>query len=359
MPSIQKRTSGDGKLAYRVLVRLKGYPTQSATFERLTDARQWAQQTEAAMKERRYFKTSESKKHTFGDMIDRYLKHIEKSKPKHEQDLKIILKWWRGELGDCVLANFSKALVAEKIDKLGAQKKIMKHGSVKFLSPARINRYIAALSHVCTLAVNEWEWLEHHPIKKISRKKEPRGRVRYLDDKEREVLLLACKGSKNSFLYLIVILALSTGARFSEIINLTWRDIDFSRKVIILPKTKNGEIRVLPLAGHALDLVLEAGKSTHEESDLLFPSPHNSKVPYDIRTAWEAALRNAGIKNFRFHDLRHSAASYLAMNGASLAEIAEVLGHKTLSMVKRYAHLSEAHTHGVVARMNERIFGNG
>jgi integrase len=80
--------------------------------------------------------------------------------------------------------------------------------------------------------------------------------------------------------------------------------------------------------------------------------------PVDIRTAWENALKKAGIEDFRFHDLRHSAASYLAMNGASLAEIAEVLGHKTLQMVKRYAHLSEAHTHSIVSKMNERIFGD-
>ena len=69
-------------------------------------------------------------------------------------------------------------------------------------------------------------------------------------------------------------------------------------------------------------------------------------------------LEDAGIEDFRFHDLRHSAASYLAMNGASMAEIAEVLGHKTLQMVKRYSHLSEAHTAGVVTAMNERIFSN-
>ena len=79
--------------------------------------------------------------------------------------------------------------------------------------------------------------------------------------------------------------------------------------------------------------------------------------PMDLRKAWEAALQQADIEDFTFHDLRHSAASYLAMNGASLNEIAEVLGHKTLAMVKRYAHLSETHTTGVVASMNERIFG--
>ena len=101
--------------------------------------------------------------------------------------------------------------------------------------------------------------------------------------------------------------------------------------------------------------------------DYVFPSQKPAKdktsgkliyQPIDIRTAWENALKNAEIEDFRFHDLRHSAASYLAMNGASLAEIAEVLGHKTLQMVKRYAHLSEAHTSTVVASMNEKIFGS-
>ena len=76
-----------------------------------------------------------------------------------------------------------------------------------------------------------------------------------------------------------------------------------------------------------------------------------------IREAWEYAVKRAGIADFRFHDLRHTFASYLAMNGATL-EIAEVLGHKTLAMVKRYAHLSEAHTRGVVERMNRAVFGD-
>ena len=76
-----------------------------------------------------------------------------------------------------------------------------------------------------------------------------------------------------------------------------------------------------------------------------------------ISDAWFHAVQRASIKDFRFHDLRHTFASYLAMNGATLAEIAEALGHKTLAMVKRYAHLSEAHTRGVVERMNQVIFG--
>ena len=89
---------------------------------------------------------------------------------------------------------------------------------------------------------------------------------------------------------------------------------------------------------------------------LVFPDA-TGKKPLGIREAFEGAVERAGIVDFRFHDLRHTFASYLAMNGASLPEIAEVLGHKTLAMVKRYAHLCEAHTRSVVERMNRAVFG--
>jgi integrase len=208
-----------------------------------------------------------------------------------------------------------------------------------------------------TVAVNEWEWLENNPMRKITKNKEPRGRTRFLSDEERRVFMDACKTSYYKPLYLIVVLALSTGARKSEIMNLRWPDIDFQRKQIILHETKNGERRVLPLAGLALDLMRDHNKVRDLNTDLLFPFGKPPK-PYEIRPPFERAIKEAELKDFRFHDLRHSAASYMAMNGASPAEIAEVLGHKTLQMVKRYAHLSEAHTHSVVAKMNERILGD-
>ena len=121
------------------------------------------------------------------------------------------------------------------------------------------------------------------------------------------------------------------------------------------------------MQGYALSLMREQFQNRILGCDFVFPckTPKRDKTgkyiyrPIDIRTAWENALQRAGIEDFRFHDLRHSAASYLAMNGASLAEIADVLGHKTLQMVKRYAHLSEAHTSSIVAKMNDQIFGEG
>lgn len=148
-----------------------------------------------------------------------------------------------------------------------------------------------------------------------------------------------------------------------------WGVVDLEAGRIVLHQTKNGERRVLPLVGHALECIKEAAKVRRLDTDLVFPSSNRPRhkpgqaqgpiKPVDLRSPWEIAIRKAEIEDFHFHDLRHSAASYLAMNGASLAEIAETLGHKTLQMVKRYSHLSEAHTAGVVTRMNKAIFGDG
>jgi integrase len=130
--------------------------------------------------------------------------------------------------------------------------------------------------------------------------------------------------------------------------------MDLKRGTITLHDTKNGERRTLHLTGIALELMRQHIRRI--DSPFVFPDPTGTK-PASIREAWEHAVKRARIEDFRFHDLRHSAASYLAMNGASLAEIGEVLGHKTLQMTKRYAHLSESHTRSVVAKMNAAVFG--
>ena len=144
--------------------------------------------------------------------------------------------------------------------------------------------------------------------------------------------------------------------RKAEILNLKWADVDFDKDRVILYETKNGEIRQVAIAGHALELVHYLAKIRRLDTFYLFPSKFPKK-PIDIRSAWENAVKKSGITDFKFHDLRHTCASYLAMNGASLAEIAEVLNHKKLTMVKRYTHLSENHTANVISSMNKKIFG--
>ncbi|HIG0326610.1 TPA: tyrosine-type recombinase/integrase [Legionella pneumophila] len=353
MANIEERIGKDGKPKYRVKVRLKGFPTQQATFDRKTDARRWAQQTEAAIREGRHFKTTEAKRRTLSEMIERYIKDVTPHKPKNSKNTILHLKWWQEELGQYSLADVTPALVAEKRDKLSSGITSRK----KLRSPSTVVRYMAALSHAFTMAVKEWGWIDDSPMRRVTKPKEPRGRVRFLSDDERNLLLDECKRSESKYLYIAVVLALSTGARKMELMGLRWKDIDFNRQAITLHETKNGERRMLPLTGHALELISQLAKVRRLSCDLVFPN-HQFTKPIDLRTPFETAVKRAEISDFRWHDLRHSCASYLAMNNASLAEIAEILGHKTLQMVKRYAHLSDAHTSKVVAKMNEKIFNN-
>lgn len=371
MALIEKRNAKDGTTTYRARIRLKGHREQNASFERLTDARKWAQDTESAIRDGRHFKTSEAKRHTLSELIDRYVRDVLPHKPKSEKDQRRQLEWWKARIGDKLLSDVTPALISETRDRLASG--MLKDGSmtvevkdskrktvrqpVEPRSPATVIRYLAILSHAFTIASKEWQWIESNPLKNVRKPSEPRGRVRYLSDDERDKLLAECLKSGNQDLYLAVILAISTGARKMEIMSLRWKQVDLERGVITLYETKNGEIRALPLVSKALGLMKQRAKVRRIDTDLVFPSKHASTQPIDLRLPFETALKDAGIVDFKWHDLRHTCASYLLMNGASLAEIAGVLGHKTLAMVKRYAHMSHAHTAKVVEKMNKKIFG--
>lgn len=197
MATITKRKDLDGKPYYTVQVRLKGYPAQTATHKRLTDAKKWAQDTESAIREGRHFKTAEAKKHTFADLVDRYIKDVLPTKPKQAVRQKMQLEWWREKMGVYLLADVTPALIVQYRDEL-ASGETYRHTQ---RSPATVVRYMAALSHAFTIAVKEWAWLDDSPMRKVKKPTESRGRVRYLDDDERARLLTACKESSNTWLY--------------------------------------------------------------------------------------------------------------------------------------------------------------
>ena len=367
MSWISERKKKDGTIQYKAVVRVKGYPTRSSTFTRKTDAVKWAKQIEVQMEEGRHSKDGDSRYRTFGDMIDRYIRDVvpvRHGRPLARSAILCHLRWWKEHLGSALLTDVSAPRIVEMRDRLLTSPAVDRRGNPyvdamgkvrRSKSPATVVRYLASLSVVYTTAVNEWEWVDHNPVKRVRRPREPMGRVRFLSDAERSALLDACQRSANSLLYPIVVLALSTGARNNEIRSLTWSQVDLERRVIRLIETKNRERRALPITGLALNLMRELYANRRDDTELVFPRLDGRK-PVFIENDWNNALAEARIENFRFHDLRHTAASYLAMNGATLAEIAAVLGHKTLQMVKRYAHMSEQHTMGVVDRMNRAIF---
>jgi integrase len=350
MATIETRKR-QGKTAYRVKVRLRGYPPADATFERVTDAKRWAAETETAIRAGRWFQHVEAKRNTLADLIQRYrTEYLPSAGLRSTHDRTEYLKFWGTELGVLTLAEVTPARI------VAARNKLLNSAGVRKikLKPASVNRYCAALRHCLNIGVREFGLLDDNPMRKVRQLTEPRGRVRFLTVPERESLLQTCKAHSDS-LYLIVVLALSTGARRGELLSLRWPDVDLQRGMLTFQETKNGERRSTPLVGHAAKHMRAFSKVRRLDTDLVFPGTTGHAL--QIGKMFGDALARAGIGDFHFHDLRHTAASALAMNGATLAEIAEVLGHKTLSMVKRYAHLTEGHTRGVVGRMNNAMFG--
>ena len=354
MANIMERLTADNKVMYTARVRIKGNPQQTATFTRKTDARLWAHKTEALIREGKYFSMAESKKHKFSDLTNRYIStHILNKSPKVQVQYRQQLDKWCSMIGDLCLANFSTAVISQCREKLVDE--ITSKG--KRRTSASINRYMALLSSVFTVAVREWQWLEENPVKNIKKLKEAASRERYLSEDEIDRLIHSCMQSQNKDLLVTVVLSLSTGARQMEIWGLKWPEVDLNKGIAKLVETKNRQIRVVPIQGYALELMRLISKVRRIDTSLVFPSTVDPLKPFDFRKAWASALRRADIQNFRWHVLRHSAASYLAMNGASTREIAEILGHKTLQMSMRYAHLTENHSTSLVRAMNEKMFG--
>ena len=361
MATIERRRKVGGNTAYYAKIRIKGHPVQHASFHRLTDARRWVHITEAAIREGRHFNTSEAKKHTLADAIERYVEEVIPKKTGSDSQ-NFQLEWWKEKIGGYSLTQVTPSLIAECREKLlrepipSSTMHCINKSGARRRKPATVVRYLAALSHLFSIAIKEWHWCDDNPARKVTKPKEPRGRVRFLPVEERDSLLKACLLSTSKVLYLIVVLAISTGMRKGELMNLRWNQIDFDRSAITLHETKNGDRRNVPLAGLAHKLLQEHGRVRRIDSDLIFPGT-NSEKPVELKRPWLSALKAAGILDFRFHDLRHCTASYLAMNGATMMEIAAVLGHKTLSMVKRYSHIADSHSAKVVTAMNQKIFG--
>ena len=363
MAAIRERKDQNGNVSYQAQVRILGYPPQSKTFLRKTDAKQWAMQTETEIRTGMSIRKNAASTHTVREMLERYRDTVLVDKANGGKDHKTHIAWWVEQLGPYALSEVTTDLVTRSIDKFKKTKTRL--GTPP--APATVLRYMMALSHAFTVARKEWNWCESSPVQNVRRPKVNNERTRYLTDAEREALLVACKSSANQDLYLVVLLAISTGMRKGEIMGLRWQDIHTSHEQkftrVHLTKTKNDKARSVLITSPALELLEERrlfevqSKQGKAATGLIFPSEQNPEQPVDLRKSWATALKAAGIEEFRFHDLRHTTASYLAMDGASLLSISKVLGHQTTKMTERYSHLATSHIDEVVRSMNEKKFG--
>lgn len=288
--------------------------------------------------EGRYLDIKKNEKIRFEDFADEFYRlHSQPNKkPSAIQSDRILLKNLKSFFAGRYLYNIGIQLVEEY--------KIKRSKEVK---PATVNRELACLKCLFNRAI-EWGKTEDNPVRKVKLFRENNKRIRYLEKEEIQRLLDNCA----PHLKPIAALAVNTGMRKSEILNLKWIDIDFKRNLLYLIETKNGERREIPINETVKETLMKVLK--HPHSPYVFCSEIGK--PYaNVRTSFDTALKRAGIKDFRFHDLRHTFASHLVMLGIDLRTVQELMGHKTIEMTLRYSHLSPDHKDRAVGILDRNL----
>jgi integrase len=345
MATINTHRAKDGTLSYRVRIRMRGQPTQSASFPSLKDARRWAAMIEGQMIEGRHFPEKKSS-HTLSELIARYYKDVHPQKsPKTRRREAFILRYWDDQLGHAFLSDIQPRDIIQRRDRLSTTRK-----------PGTIHMYLAVLSHVFTTAVREYQWLEQNPCSRVSKPPLPQGRVRYLTDDERSRLLAACKESGNRYLYPLVLAALSTGMRQGELLGVCWRDIDLDQGTIYLEQTKNKRRRAVPLVGKALDAIRTMSEGQAPDT-YVFPATNRSNPFGSYRNAWLYAVKKARLSEYCFHSNRHASASAMVQLGIPLYTVGTILGHTNPgAMTNRYAHMATENLRDALETMTNQIF---
>ena len=292
------------------------------------------QKRKVQIAENRFLDIKKKPKITLKELINLYLKEF--SKPNK-----------RSYIGDVSRANnllsyFGENKLVAEITPLDIEKfKAYRKDKVK---PATINRELALLKHVYTKGI-EWGKVFDNPVKKVKLFKEDNRRSRFLSQEEIGRLLACANGQLKA----ILITALHTGMRRSEIFNLKWKDIDFETGYITVLNSKNGEKRDIPLSATLTKTLKNVIR--YIGSEYVFRGKHGELVK-DISRSFATTLSKAAITDFRFHDFRHTFASHLVMKGTDLKTVQELLGHRTFEMTLRYSHLSPDHKRKAIQNMD-------
>lgn len=285
---------------------------------------------------------------TLSNLIDQYMLRYEKK----DQNVISRLKWWADEYGQLKVNEVSEDHIRHGINLLLTKGSTGKKG----VSPQTTNRFKANLSSVFEFGKDQYH-LKGNPCRFIKSKPEGKGRKRYLNEQEQQRLLRAAKNSSWDKLYLVVLMAVTTGARRGELEKLRWSDIDWTECQAHCKDTKNGSDKAL----HLMESVIaELKKHREVGSGLIFCNPRRPSSPYDFRHEWNDALISAEIdivnekgEKLVFHSLRHTFCSTLANSGAELHEIASLAGHKSIQTTMRYTHLDRKRLASVV----DKTFG--
>ena len=304
------------------------------------------EEREEKKKSKEVAELTEAHKHTVREAIEKYEKDILSNRARHTQvGFTHHLNFWKEKLGSKTLAELetesAPLIIKELRDSLKSPER----------SSTTQNRYLSSLSAVLGRCVKDFLWMKKNPCSSIMKLEEPKHRIRYLSKKEQEDLLDACEGD----LWDAVVMALKTGARKKEIWNLKFEDVDFKRNHIRLMETKSGKPRSIPMTKDLMEILQRRRRIINFTSHYVFPSSVNPNRPNNFERTWDTALKESGVTNFRWHDLRHTFASRAVMAGVTLRSLADLLGHAKVDMVFRYAHLSPQHLTSSMELAGEEI----
>ena len=330
MASFRQRDSG----YWQAIIRRKGYPDESRTFRTKADAEAWARDVESKIDRGIFVSASEAERTTFSDLAKAFQTDFA---PLHYKAREDNIETWRFQVarleeffGPYSLAAIDQQLVAKFRDT-----RLKGTAIRKAVEASTVRKDIYMLSKVLGFAETEKGITlpRGNPVEKIRKPSEGRGRDRRLSSETWKKLETELKKSRSPFLWAAVQLAVETAMRQGELLSLRWEHIEWARGIAFLPKTKNGEARAAPLSSHALTVLKALPRGI---SGVVLPVERLT-----LYHAFIAACKRAAIADFTFHDLRHEALSRLAERGDfSILELAEVSGHKTLQMLKRYTHLN-------------------
>lgn len=272
-------------------------------------------------------KSKASIKLTFNDLARDYLKWIERQRSLKSK--RCMVKQLIAAFGDVALEDFNIKMIEQyQTERLNKGNK-----------PATVNRFLSTISGMFAKAV-DWEMVNEAVLKAIRKVKplpENNKRLRYLSKVESKRLIECCKPELKP----IVITALNTGMRRGEMLSLTWDKVDLTHGFILLDRTKNDDRREIPINQSLAAALNELTRRV--DVPYVFYNPNTGDRYHDIKKGFKTACKKAEIKDFRFHDLRHTFASHLVMSGVDLATVKDLLGHKNINMTLRYAHLAPGH----------------
>jgi integrase len=262
-------------------------------------------------------------------MMERYVEEVTPTKKGESQERYRANQFRKSKLANLQLDKITGEVVAQYRD-----------ARLKVVSANTVRLELAFLSVVFEQCRKEWGLAVSNPVKQIRMPKPGKPRQRRLEAGEEDALLAACKASRAFYLHSFVVLAIETGMRSGEMLAVTWANVNFEKRTILLPDTKNGSPRTVPLSTRALNAIHALPRSINGR---LFSSGYHS-----IHNAFQLAVTKAQatqpdnvtfLRGLRFHDLRHEAVTRLFEKGLNPIEVGMVSGHKTLSMLQRYTHL--------------------